>query len=175
MKEAHMLSYSIDSLTTLMDIQMHISTTRKLTVSPQALEYLLPVNPSAANVTEQEMQNIDRNDPSALRSFISRTLVTHFQNSSLRLQSYFKDSVQWLLNGGYEINDPDGELTGFEAFVSAPDTCLPLPNDLEDFYLLIWDELFGNESWKIPGFSKANFEFVGREKFREAATSMGTM
>ena len=133
----------------------------KFKVGLDAVHMILPLYPEPPRYPIERMLSLNYNDATAMRQLIGDLCVPYFNKASENFRTHVKESLRWMLSGGYERQYPEAEQSAFEdIFDSDQDSCIGLPDNPRDFYIWLWEELFGNESWQIKDWSQ--YEYVPR-------------
>jgi hypothetical protein len=106
------------------------------------------------------MLSLNPNDEQTMRNFLRKRTVPCYQATGENFRTHVKESLRWMLSGGYEREHPEARFSGFEELFDDPETVLGMPDNPRDFYVWLWEELFGDESWQIKDWSR--YEYVPR-------------
>lgn len=130
-------------------------------VGLDAVHMILPLYPEPPKYPTERMLSLDYNDATTMRQLISELCVPYFNRASENFRTHVKESLRWMLSGGYEREYPEAERNAFEdLFYSDQENCISPPDNPRDFYIWLWEELFNGEPWQIGDWSQ--YECVPR-------------
>lgn len=130
-------------------------------VGLQAVQMILPLYPEPPMYPAERKLSLNYNDATVMRQLIRDSCVPYFNKASENFRTHVKESLRWMLSGGYEREHPDAQRSAFEdLFASDQESYIEPPDNPRDFYVWLWEELFGNESWQIKDWSQ--YEYLPR-------------
>lgn len=128
-------------------------------VGEDAVWMILPLSAKPPEFPAEYMLSLNPNDERVMRDFIRRRTVPCYRSASENFRLHVKESLRWILSGGYEREHPEADRSGFEElFARDQESCIEPPDNPRDFYLWLWEELFGDEPWQIEDWSQ--YEYV---------------
>lgn len=130
-------------------------------VGLDAVWMILPLTEKLPEYPASFMLSLNPNDEQMMRNFLRKRTVPCYQATGESFRTHVKESLRWMLSGGYEREHPEAQRSSFEdLFASDQESCIEPPDNPRDFYVWLWEELFGNEPWQIEDWSK--YEYVPR-------------
>lgn len=126
-------------------------------VSESFLDSLLgPLYGHPADVNERLIA-IDANSQTQVTEVIRERIVPMWRRLDDRSQPIVKESLRWLLNEPQEAFELQRESPWEYLFYSVGLYSLGLPDDPKQFFIWLWHELFGNETFLIDDFSQYKY------------------
>ncbi len=127
-------------------------------VGESAVHMIMPLYPEPPAYPADRLLSLNPNDEQTMRQLIRDLCVPYYRSASENFRMHVKESLRWMLSGGFEKENPGYWQSGFEKLFDDPETVLPMPDNPRNFYLWLWEELFCDEPWQIEDWSQ--YEYV---------------
>lgn len=128
-------------------------------VGESAVHMIMPLYPEPPAYPADRLLSLNPNDEQTMRQLIRDLCVPYYRSASENFRMHVKESLRWMLSGGYEREHPNADRSGFEhLFAIDQESCIEPPDNPRDFYVWLWEEIFGDEPWQIEDWSQ--YEYV---------------